>query len=47
MSVINLLVAVEVAAMAGLAVLFWRSGDPRLALAQASYCVATLVLFIK
>jgi hypothetical protein len=47
MSIINLLVAAEVAAMAGLAILFWKEGDHRLAVAQAAYCVATLVLFVK
>lgn len=47
MSLTNLLVGMEILVMAGLAVLFWRTGDPRLAIAQAAYCVATLVLFVR
>lgn len=42
----NLVVALQMASYLGLAVLFWRSGSPRLAVAQACYFVATGFIFL-
>lgn len=44
---INALVAVQVATMIGLGVVWAVAGNWRLASAQACYCVATVVLFAR
>lgn len=43
----NLVVVIQILTMIVLGVMFWRDGLTRLALAQACYCVATGVLFIR